>query len=159
MRLTKVAAVCLACLLVCPPAWSQPADVQRLVNSPKFKAAQDFIDKDHDRFIREVIQLTEIEAPPFKEEARGKVYLEMLRQHGLTNVEMDAEGNVMGIRKGTVSGPLIVIAAHLDTVFPEGTDVKVKRMGTTLLAPGIGDDSRALAVLLSMLRAMDNAKI
>src|SRR5262249_44677143 len=104
-------------------------------------------------------QLTEIEAPPFKEEKRAKVYLEMLRQHGLTNVEMDAEGNVMGIRKGTGGGPLVAIAAHLDTVFPEGTDVKVKRNGTVLAAPGIGDDTRSLAVLLSILRAMEAAKI
>ena len=72
----------------------------------------------------------------------------MLRQHGLTSVERDAEGNVMGLRKGTGGGPLIAIAAHLDTVFPEGTDVKVKREGTRLSAPGIGDDTRSLAVLL-----------
>jgi di/tripeptidase len=65
----------------------------------------------------------------------------------------------MGLRKGTGNGPLIAIAAHLDTVFPEGTDVKVKRNGTVLSAPGIGDDTRSLAVLLSIIRAMDAAKI
>ena len=81
----------------------------------------------------------------------------MLRQHGLTDVERDAEGNVMGVRKGTGNGPLIAIAAHLDTVFPEGTDVKVKREGTRLSAPGIGDDTRSLAVLLGIIRAMDAA--
>src|SRR5262249_41001681 len=104
-------------------------------------------------------QLTEIEAPPFKEERRAKIYLEMLRQHGLSNVEIDAEGNVMGIRKGTGGGPLIAIAAHLDTVFPEGTDVKVKKQGTVWSAPGIGDDTRSLAELLSIIRAMEAAKI
>jgi di/tripeptidase len=83
----------------------------------------------------------------------------MLRQHGLTNVEIDAEGNAMGIRKGAGNGPLIAIAAHLDTVFPEGTDVKVKRNGTVLSAPGIGDDTRSLAALLAIVRAMDAAKI
>ena len=66
----------------------------------------------------------------------------------LTDVEIDAEGNVIGVRKGTGTGPLIAIAAHLDTVFPEGTNVKVRREGTRLYAPGVGDDSRALAVLL-----------
>lgn len=65
----------------------------------------------------------------------------------------------MGVRKGTGGGPLIAIAAHLDTVFPEGTDVKVKREGTRLSAPGIGDDTRSLAVLLAMIRAMDAAGI
>ncbi len=117
------------------------------------------IDKDHDRLVAEIIQLTEIPAPPFKEDARGAAYLEMLRAAGLTNVERDAEGNVMGLRKGTGGGPLIAIAAHLDTVFPEGTDVKVKRDGTRLAAPGIGDDTRSLAVLLAMIRAMNAANI
>ena len=140
-------------------AGAQAPDVSRVINSPKFKEAEAFIDKDHDRFIQEIIQITEIPAPPFKEQMRGRAYLEMLRQHGLTNIEADAEGNVMGIRKGLGTGPLVAIAAHLDTVFPEGTDVKVKRMGTMLSAPGVGDDSRALAVLLTILRTMDNAKI
>src|SRR5438876_9650162 len=85
--------------------------------------------------------------------------MDMLRQNGLTNVEMDAEGDVIGVRKGTGNGPMIAIAAHLDTVFPEGTNVKVRREGTKLFAPGVGDDSRALAVLLAIIRALDGAKI
>jgi tripeptide aminopeptidase len=117
------------------------------------------VSRDHDRFIREVIQITEIEAPPFKEEKRAKAFAEMLRQSGLSEVEIDQEGNAIGLRKGTGNGPLIAIAAHLDTVFPEGTDVKVRREGTRLYAPGVGDDSRALAVLLVMVRALDAAKI
>ena len=161
---TKIAAkAVLSGILLCGAAEAQApspsSDVERLVNNPKFKAAQNFIDRDHDRFVREIIQITEIEAPPFKEDNRGKAYLEMLRQNGLANVEMDPEGNVMGVRKGVGAGPLIAIAAHLDTVFPEGTNVKVKRAGTRLSAPGVGDDSRALAVLLAIIRAMDAAKI
>jgi acetylornithine deacetylase/succinyl-diaminopimelate desuccinylase-like protein len=65
----------------------------------------------------------------------------------------------MGLRKGTGSGLLIAVAAHLDTVFPEGTNVKVRREGTRLFAPGVGDDSRGVAVLLAIIRAMDAAKI
>src|SRR5262244_103905 len=126
---------------------------------PKFLAAEDFIAGDHDRVVREIIQITEIEAPPFKEEKRAKAFAEMLRQSGLSDVEIDMEGNVIGTRKGTGTGPLIAIAAHLDTVFPEGTNVKVRREGNKLYAPGIGDDSRALAVLLEMIRALDAAKI
>src|SRR6185295_281799 len=109
-----------------------------------------------------IVTLTEIPAPPFKETARGKAYLEMLKAHGLTDVEMDPEGNVMGIRAGTATkgkGPFVVMAAHQDTVFPEGTDVKVKREGTKLMAPGIGDDTRSLATLLAYMRALDAAKI
>ena len=143
-------------------AWTQtPQDtaVKRVADDPKFKAAMAALDKDHDRLVAEIVQLTEIPAPPFKEDARGAAYLEMLRAAGLSNVERDAEGNVMGLRRGSGGGPLIAIAAHLDTVFPEGTDVKVKRDGTRLAAPGIGDDTRSLAVLLAMIRAMDAAGI
>src|SRR6267378_7588361 len=141
------------------PASAQTANVQRVVMDPRFQAAEDFVAMDHDRFVREIIQITEIEAPPFKEARRGKAFADMLRQSGLSSVEIDPEGNVIGVRKGTGGGPLIAIAAHLDTVFPEGTDVTVKRAGTKLMAPGVGDDSRALAVLLGLVRALDAAQI
>jgi len=87
--------------------------------------------------------------------------MEMLKAHGLEDVEMDAEGNVMGLRRGTgkPGGPLVVIAAHLDTVFPEETNVKVRREGTKLHAPGVGDDTHSLAVLLGYVRALDAGKI
>src|SRR5262249_41299026 len=137
----------------------QTSSVQRVLTDLKFQAAEDFVALDHDRFVREIIQITEIEAPPFKETRRAQAFMEMLRQSGLTNVEIDAEGNVIGTRKGSGTGPTIAIAAHLDTVFPEGTNVKVRREGSRLYAPGVGDDSRALAVLLEMVRAMDAAKI
>ncbi len=146
-------------LLLSLTAFAQTSDPQRVLANPKFLAAQDFVSKDHERLIREIVQITETEAPPFKEEKRAKLFAEMMRQSGLTNVEIDTEGNVIGTRKGTASGPLVAIAAHLDTVFPEGTNVKVRREGTKLFAPGVGDDSRALAVLLMMIRAMDAANI
>jgi tripeptide aminopeptidase len=140
-------------------AFAQDPAAQRVLKHPRFQAVQDFIAKDHDRFVRETIQITEIEAPPFKEARRAKAYAEMLRQSGLADVEIDAEGNVIGTRRGAGNGPLIAIAAHLDTVFPEGTNIKVRRDGTKLYAPGVGDDSRALAVLLMMIRALDAAKV
>jgi len=146
--------------IICPlVAFTQDTAAQRALKHPRFQAVQEFIAKDHDRLVRETIQITEIEAPPFKEAKRAKAYAEMLRQSGLPDVDIDAEGNVIGIRRGTGSGPLIAIAAHLDTVFPEGTNVKVRREGTKLYAPGVGDNSRALAVLLIMIRALDAAKI
>lgn len=140
---------------------SAPADgatqVAAVVNSAKFKAASAALERDFERHVTETIRLTEIPAPPFKEVERAKVYAEMFRQHGLTDVEIDPEGNVLGLRRGSGQGPLIAIAAHLDTVFPEGTNVKVRRDGTQLFAPGIGDDTRSLAVLLAMIRALDAA--
>ncbi|MEZ5319222.1 MAG: M20/M25/M40 family metallo-hydrolase [Vicinamibacterales bacterium] len=144
-----------------PPA-QQPAPdalVGRVRANPTFQAAMAAIDRDHDRLVQEIITLTEIPAPPFKEDARGAAYLRMLQDAGLTDVERDEVGNVMGLRRGTGGGPLIAIAAHLDTVFPEGTDVTVTRDGTRLSAPGIGDDTRSLAVLLAMIRAMDAARV
>ena len=151
-----------AALIALPASAAPKPDPAKLIASPAFKAAAAKLDADYDRTVADIVTLTEIPAPPFKEEARAKAYLEMLKAHGLTNVEMDAEGNVMGVRPGTVTkgkGPFVVIAAHLDTVFPEGTDVKVKREGTRLMAPGIGDDTRSLATLLAYVRALDAAKI
>jgi acetylornithine deacetylase/succinyl-diaminopimelate desuccinylase-like protein len=148
---------------VVSPAAAQTADalVSGIISSANFKSATTFFEGDHDRFVRELITLTEIPAPPFKEKARATAYLEMLRGLGLSDAEMDAEGNVMGIRRGTGNAAdrsVLAVLAHLDTVFPEGTDVKVKRDGTKLMAPGVGDDTRGLALILSIVRAMDAAR-
>ena len=72
-------------------------------------------------------------------------------------LNVDGEGNVLGLRKGKGRG-LLAVVAHLDTVFPEGTDVKVKRDGTKLLAPGVSDDSRGLAVMLAAIRAINGRR-
>lgn len=135
------------------------AQVARVINDARFAAAMTAIDRDHDRLVTDIVTLTEIPAPPFKEDRRGAAYLDRLRRTGLADVERDEVGNVMGLRRGTGGGPLVAIAAHLDTVFPEGTDVRVKRDGTRLSAPGIGDDTRALAVLLAMIRGLDAAGV
>jgi tripeptide aminopeptidase len=142
-----------------PAAQTAAPDVSRTIESGGFREAKAFIRTDYDRFVKELIALTEIPAPPFKEERRAAAYLAMLQQHGLSDVERDPEGNVMGVRRGTGGGPMLAVLAHLDTVFPEGTDVKVRREGTRLMAPGIGDDTRALALMLSVIRAMNAAKL
>lgn len=136
--------------------------VGRIVASGPFKVAVQTLQAEHDRTVSDIIALTEIPSPPFGEAARAQSYLAMLKAHHLLAVEMDAVGNVMGVRPGTRNhgrGPYIVIAAHLDTVFPEGTDVRVRREGNRLFAPGIGDDTRSLAVLLAYIRALDAAGI
>ena len=138
---------------------AQPSElVQRIRGSAQFAEASAFIDADHDRFVNELVALTEIPAPPFKEQARAQAYLEMLRRQGLSDVEIDAEGNAMGVRKGTGGGSMVAVLAHLDTVFPEGTDVTVKRQGTRLMAPGVGDNTRGLALMLAVVRAMQAAR-
>lgn len=144
-----------------PRSSSAARTVQDIRDSAGFQAAMKTLDREHDRIVEDTITLTEIPAPPFKEQKRAEAYMAMLKAHGLTDVEMDAEGNVMGLRRGTgpAGGPLVVIAAHLDTVFPEETNVKVRREGTKLFAPGVGDDTHSLAVLLGYVRALDAGKV
>ena len=143
------------------PAAADPgADAARIIASPAFKTAATSIENEYQRIVDEGIKLTEIPAPPFKEEKRGKEFAAMVKAAGLSDVKIDPEGNVLALRKGTKGdGKFVVVSAHLDTVFPEGTDVKVKRQGTKLMAPGIGDDTFSLAVLLSQIRAMQAANI
>jgi tripeptide aminopeptidase len=147
------------------PVMAQAVDPAHLTAMKTLMASRDFatarasLDGDYDRIVKDLITLTEIPAPPFKEDARAKAYLEMLRAEGLTDVEIDGEGNAMGLRKGNGNGPLLVVTAHLDTVFPAETNVKVRREGNKLLAPGIGDDTSSLPVLLAFIRAMKAAGI
>jgi len=138
---------------------AKEAAVAAVMASPAYQTALATLAAQHDRTVADIVTLTEIAAPPFAEATRASAYLEMLRAHGLAEVEQDDAGNVMGLRRGTGGGPLVVVAAHLDTVFPAGTDVSVRREGTKLFAPGVGDDSRSLAVLLAYIRALDAAAI
>jgi acetylornithine deacetylase/succinyl-diaminopimelate desuccinylase-like protein len=126
---------------------------------PRFAAATAVLRRDHARLVEEVITLCEIPSPPFGEQARSDAYRAMLAAHGLEEVEQDAIGNAMGLRRGVGNGEILVVAAHLDTVFPAGTDVRVRREGTKLFAPGVGDDTLSLAANLALLRAMDEAGI
>ncbi len=109
--------------------------------------------------LRQQRSICEIPAPPFKEARRGAEFARRLRALGLT-VRTDRIGNVIAeLPGGTGSSPTIVIAGHLDTVFPEGTDVRVKVTGTRMDGPGIGDDCRGLAVVLSVARAYAMEKV
>lgn len=151
-----------AALLAASPVEAAPkAKPEAVLKTKGYASAIKILDRDHDRLVDEIIKLTEIPAPPFKEAARAAAYAEMLKDAGLQDVEIDAEGNAMGVYRGTgpAGGPAVMIAAHLDTVFPEGTPVKVRREGTRLYAPGIGDDTRGLAVLLAYARAMKESGI
>ncbi len=115
----------------------------------------DFIFKDDANTLNDQKTIVAIPAPPFKEKVRAEYFLKRLEALGLKNVKMDKEGNVYGIRPGTGKGPKILVEAHLDTVFPEGTDTKPVEKGGKLWAPGIADDSRGLAALLSVVRAFN----
>ena len=137
------------------------AAVKRIAESAPFKKAVTALSAGHDRWVSDTIALTEIPAPPFKEAARAKVYADMFKARGLGNVEIDEEGNVLGLLRGTgpAGSKLVIVSAHLDTVFPEGTEVKVRREGDTLHAPGVGDDSSGLATQLAFIDAIRAAGI
>jgi tripeptide aminopeptidase len=134
-------------------------DAARLAEDPTVKAALAAAQHNEDHFIDEQVRICEIAAPPFHEEVRGKELERLFKQAGLENVRIDKVGNVIGVRPGASAHPNVVFAAHLDTVFPEGTDVKVKRDGAVLKAPGIGDDCRGLVVVLGVIRALNEAKV
>lgn len=129
-------------------------DIDAILATPGFRAAAEDLTTGHDRFVEDIIRLTEIPAPPFQEARRAEAMRAAFAELGLRDVGIDAEGNVTGLRPGRGAG-LIAVAAHLDTVFPEGTDVTVRREGTELFAPGVGDDTRGLAALLAFIRALD----
>lgn len=126
----------------------------RLLQDASVRSALEGIRAAEPKTLEDQIRLCEIEAPPFKEIRRGVVFAEMLREIGLANVRTDTEGNVLGELAGAEPRPHLVLAAHLDTVFPEGTDVRVTREGPVLRGPGIGDDCRGLAVVLAVARTL-----
>lgn len=136
-----------------------PDAVGDLAARPDVRAALDAARAGEPATIRDQIRLCEIPAPPFKEADRARAYLEAFRAAGLKNVRQDREGNVLGERPGRAARPHLVMSAHLDTVFPEGTNVRVTRKGTVLHGPGIGDDCRGLAVLLAIVRALDASRL
>ena len=130
-----------------------------LMQEPTIQAALDAAVRNEPHFIEEQIRVCEIPAPPFHEESRGKEVARLFQQLGLKDVRIDKAGNVIGVRPGASAHPNLLFQAHLDTVFPEGTDVKVKRDGDVLRAPGIGDDCRGLAMMMGVIRALNEAKV
>jgi tripeptide aminopeptidase len=93
-------------------------DVAAIMASTTYRDAVAVLDRDHDRIVDDIIRLTEIPSPPFGEGVRAEAYLEMLRAQGLTDVEKDAIGNVMGLRRGIGNGPLVVVAAMIPAASP-----------------------------------------
>ncbi len=111
--------------------------------------------------LADMLELVAIPAPPFGEEERGRRLAERFREIGLLDVVTDAVGNVLGRLPGPASGEAspVLLAAHLDTVFPEETPIRVRREGGRILAPGISDNCRGLAAMLAVGRAMTGAAL
>ncbi len=125
---------------------------------PRVQQALELIAQREQRTVEEQLAITEIPAPPFQEQRRAADYLQRIRDTGL-DPYLDSEGNVVAVRPGTGDGPTLLITAHLDTVFPETVDTTVQLRDGRYYAPGIGDDTRGLAVLLSVIDVLQQSEI
>jgi acetylornithine deacetylase/succinyl-diaminopimelate desuccinylase-like protein len=130
--------------------WFQPS----LLDRPDVRTALQSVDGRSAGIVDEWIKLTEMPAPTGQEQARAAYIRGEMQQLGLSDIKTDDISNVSGVRKGTGGGPTVVFAAHTDTVFPKDTDLRVKREGDILRAPGIGDDTGNLMATLEMFRAL-----
>lgn len=156
LRNSVVAAGLLApSLLFAQSSWFQPS----LLEKPDVKKALQSVDDRAAAIVEEWIRIVEIPAPSTKEQARAKYIRAEMEKLGLTEIRTDDIFNVSGVRRGTGGGPTVVFAAHTDTVFPEGTDLKVKREGDILRAPGVGDDTSNLMATLEMFRALNRGGV
>jgi tripeptide aminopeptidase len=159
----KHALVC-AILLGMPVRSAAPSPAQRqapasrLTENAQVRAALDWFGHNHSWINEEQARLTEIPAPPYQEEQRAAAVKELLAEAGLA-VQVDKMGNVIGELRGADEKEVILVSAHLDTVFPAGTNVKVRREGSRLIAPGISDNGTGLAALLALARAMQFARL
>jgi acetylornithine deacetylase/succinyl-diaminopimelate desuccinylase-like protein len=160
--------VCLFCLLIFTADLKaqnatrlNPYDTQilDLMKNEKVRRAFEFLREIEPQTIEEQIKITEIPAPTFKEAKRAEYFRQRFTELGLQNVRIDKAGNAIGERSGRSDKTTLVLAAHLDTVFDENTDVKVRREDKVLKAPGISDDGRGLTLLLAIAKALNETKI
>src|SRR2546429_4072975 len=134
-------------------------DVKAIANRADVKAANDYIDRNHESILHEWISITEINAPSGQEQQRAKYIESLLRKYHLDDVHYDSARNLIAVRRGTGGGPLIVFDAHMDTVFQPGLQIKTTIHDGKVYAPGIGDDTRNVEALLTTIRALNEAKI
>ncbi|MBM3789184.1 MAG: M20/M25/M40 family metallo-hydrolase [Acidobacteria bacterium] len=131
----------------------------RLMKDSAVQAALRAAEADEPATLDYQVLLSEIPAPLFQEARRAEALKRIFEEIGLQNVRIDEAGNVLGERPGLAPRPHLVFSAHLDTVFPEGTDVKTTRKGSVIAGPGIGDDARGLAVIIGVARALNQARV
>ena len=132
--------------------------IEKLAESSSVARGLAWIEKDSDWITEQQIKLTEIPAPEFDEARRGEFLKQLFEANGL-QVRTDKLGNVIGERAGSDPNSVVLLAAHLDTVFASGTDVRVKRDGSRLTAPGIADNGAGLAALAALARVLNDTSI
>jgi len=102
------------------------------------------------RTIETALQIQQLASPTFGEKKRAELVYNLFHGAGLKSIKMDAINNVYGIRRGKASNKMVMISAHLDTVFPDTTDLTIKREADRIAAPGLGDNALAVATLLTI---------
>ncbi|MDQ3173958.1 MAG: M20/M25/M40 family metallo-hydrolase, partial [Acidobacteriota bacterium] len=156
----SVLVLLLPCLSVFSQTPGQYLDQAKSIqNDAQVKAAYEYIDKNRESILRELIAITEINAPSGHEQERAKYIEKLLRKYRLQSIRYDAAGNLIAVRKGTGGGPVVVFDAHLDTVFQPGLRIKATIREGRVHAPGVGDDTRNIEALLATIRALDVARI
>jgi acetylornithine deacetylase/succinyl-diaminopimelate desuccinylase-like protein len=141
------------------PAQAQEQALARIAAQSAVKQALADIEKNEPATQANMLAINAIPAPTFAEAARARDYVARLKEAGLADVRIDEAGNVIGTWRGSGKGPVIVLAAHLDTVYPATTDLTVHEKDGRLYAPGIADNGRSLAAMLTIVRAMHDAKV
>src|SRR5260221_8375223 len=164
-HMRKLIPVVALLLLLMTPALAQVmsvtqyiAQVQALANRAEIKAANDYIDRNHESIVREWVAITEINAPSGQEQPRAKHVESLLRKYHLDDIHYDLTGNLIAVRKGAGRGPVIVFDAHLDTVFQPGLQIKAIIRDGKIYATGIGDDTRNMQALLATIPTLTEAK-
>ena len=157
--------LCISCiflLMATFPARATEELIDKIAEDPRVERGLDWIQKNSDWVTNQQIKINEIPAPEFYEEKRGEYLKAIFEMYGF-RVRTDAIGNVIGERPGDATKEegkkVVLFAAHLDTVFPEGTDVKVRREGDRLMAPGISDNAAGLAALAGLARALYESRV
>lgn len=131
----------------------------KIAANGRVQTALNRIQQREEQIIAEWIRTTEIPAPSGHEGERLKHVRAQLEKLRFQSIRVDGAGNLTAVRKGTGGGGAVVFSAHLDTVFPQSTPLKVVRDGQTLRCPGIGDNTGNLIAQLEMFRALDEAGI
>src|SRR5678809_755417 len=127
--------------------------------TPHVARALRFFETHADAITEEQIRICSIPASPFGEQERAEYLSRKFSELGLTEVEIDEEGNCLGLLRGSSRAPLMVVSAHLDTVFPAETNFNVVRRDGRLYAPGIADDGCGLAALIALIQAIESEPV
>jgi len=128
--------------------------IQDLLSLAEVREALGFFQKRADAITEEHIRICSVPASPFGEQERAEYLRAKFVEIGLQDVRLDSEGNCLALWRGDAQSPLMVVSAHLDTVFPGNTDFTVKRSDKRLLAPGISDDGCGLAALIAIAQVL-----